>query len=419
MAKSVAIVGGGLIGLSTALLLADRGADVTVIDSGELGSGAARGNAGFMCAALLEPLAAPGAVKNALTSLNDPTRAVRLHLRALPTMVGWGLHFARSATDKRYVAGRVALAKLNRRHAEALAMLGGLGTDVELGPELVVPFKDPAIAEHYLAGLASMADYGVAVPDGLLDGDELRRIVPALADDIRAGYVVTSDHSIDPRVFVDSMIAALRGRSNVTLLERSPVTSVDRVAGRIASVTTASGTHGYDEVVLAAGAGSRGVAKLFGLRLAVVPGQGYNVGLPTSDELRNPVIFEEAHAVATPFTDRIRLGGTMEFDGDNPRFDPRRVDAIIASMRTFINLDYDAPFDTWAGSRPMSPDGLPLLGRPDGYVNLVVAAGHGMYGLSLAPATALALTELIVDGTSGTDLADFNPDRFTLRGLVA
>jgi D-amino-acid dehydrogenase len=419
MAKSVAIIGGGLIGLSTALLLADRGIDIAVIDSGELGSGAARGNAGFMCSALLEPLAAPGAVKSALTSLNDPTRALRLHLRALPTMVGWGLHFARSATDRRYAAGRVALAKLNLRHGEALALLGGLGTNVDRGPELVVPFKDPAVAEHYLSTLAPMADYGVAVPDAMLDGNDLRRIVPALTDDIRSGYVVTSDYSIDPRVFVDSMIAALRARPNVTVLECSPVLSGQRSAGRITSVTTSSGTESYDEIVLAAGAGTRGVARLFGLRVSVVPGQGYNVGLPVSDELRNPVIFEEAHAVATPFADRIRLGGTMEFDGDHPRFDPRRVDAIVASMRTFINLDYAAPFDTWAGSRPMSPDGLPLLGRPNGYTNLVVAAGHGMYGLSLAPSTALALSELIVDGTSSTDLTDFNPDRFTLRGLVA
>lgn len=417
MTKSVAVVGGGLLGLSTALLLAERGADVTVVDIGELGGGAARGNAGFMCTTLLEPLASPGAVKSAITSLHDPTRALRLHARALPGMFGWGLHFARSATNKRYVAGRVALAKLNLRQHEALAELRRLGVDVELGPELVVPFKDPAVAEHHLSTLVPMADYGVSIPDGLLDGDDLRRVVPALSDDIRAGYIVPGDHSVDPRVFVDSMVAALRSR-RVTIIEHAPVTSVQRDGGRITSISTSHGTIATDEVVLAAGAGIRPLARQFGLRVAVVPGQGYNVGLPTSTKLSNPVIFEEAHAVATPFADRIRLGGTMEFDGDHPRFDQRRVDAIIASMRTFIDLDFDASFDTWAGSRPMSPDGSPLLGRPKGFDNLVLATGHGMFGLSLAPASAMALSELIVDGASSVDLSDFDPDRFTFRHLA-
>lgn len=418
MAKSVVVVGGGLIGLATGLILSDRGAEVTIIEREVLGSGAAKGNAGFMCTTLLEPLAAPGAVKSALTSLNDPTRALRVHTRALPGMIGWGAHFARSATQKRYVAGRVALAKLNERHDEAMRLLGTLGVDTTLGPELVVPFKDPATAEHHLCTLAPMADYGVKIPTGLLDGDEMRRIVPALSDGIRAGYVVSGDHSVDPRAFVDSMIAAVRSR-NVTILEHATVRSVGHANGRVNSITTDQGTLTFDEVIIAAGAGSRPLGKLFDLRLAVIPGQGYNVGLPVSAGLTHPVIFEEAHAVATPFADRIRLGGTMEFDGLEPRFDQRRVDAILTSLRRFINLDFDAHFDTWSGSRPMSPDGLPLMGRPRQFENLVLAAGHGMFGLSLTPTSALAIAELVLEGRSSIDLTDFDPDRFRLAKLLA
>jgi D-amino-acid dehydrogenase len=310
------------------------------------------------------------------------------------------------------------LAQFNVRHREALALLGTLGADVALGPELIVPFIDTSSAERFLATLAPMAEFGLSVPTGLLDGNELRRLAPALSDSINAGYVLPSDHSIDPRVFIDSMIDALRKR-NVTIVEHAPITSVQRADRRIKSITTAKGMYTCDELVLAAGAGVRPLAKLFGLSVSVVPGQGYNVGLPTSHTLNNPVIFEEAHAVATPFGDRIRLGGTMEFDGDAPRFDQRRVDAIITSMRRFINLDYSAPFDTWAGGRPMSPDGMPLLGRTRAYENLVMAAGHGMYGLSLAPITALAVSELIVDGKSSVDIADFDPDRFALRHFAA
>jgi D-amino-acid dehydrogenase len=120
---------------------------------------------------------------------------------------------------------------------------------------------------------------------------------------------------------------------------------------------------------------------------------------------------EEAHAVATPFADRIRVGGTVEFAGDAPSFDTRRVDAILRSMRPFLDVDWESQQDVWAGSRPMSADGLPLIGRTRRVANVVIAGGHGMYGVTLAPSTARAVAELIVDGRPSIDLAAFDPDR--------
>src|SRR5262249_26356437 len=149
-----------------------------------------------------------------------------------------------------------------------------------------------------------MADFGVKVPDGLIDGDELRRIVPALTDHINAGYVVTGDHSVDPRLFVDSLGAALRSRG-VRIIENAPLESVVVRDGSVRSVTTREGAIAFDEIVLSPGSGSRPLGRKFGLRIPVIPGQGYNVALPVSAKLGNPVIFEEAHAVATPFADRI------------------------------------------------------------------------------------------------------------------
>ena len=143
----------------------------------------------------------------------------------------------------------------------------------------------------------------------------------------------------------------------------------------------------------------------------MVAGQGYNVALPTTELLGQPVIVEEVHAVATPFDDRIRLGGTMELTGGVPSFDPRRVDAIVRSMRRYLDLDWEGGWDVWSGSRPMSADGLPLLGRTRRFANVVVAGGHGMYGFTLAPATAAVVADLVVDGRTSLDLAPFDPDR--------
>jgi D-amino-acid dehydrogenase len=414
VSKSVVIVGGGLVGLSSALFLTEAGADVTIIDSGSLGGGAARGNAGFICTAIVEPLPAPGAIGNALKSLRDPQRALRVLPKAIPSMAPWLLAFARNCTASRYESGRAALAKFNRNSSAILERLTSQGVAVSLSRELLVPYHDVAKAEHHFKALQPMVQFGARIPDRVVDGDELRRIAPAITDHIRAGLVMPGDRSIDPRRYVDSIIEILRTRG-VRVVENTEVTGVESSGNRVRSLATTNGKVDGEEFVLSAGAGSRLVAKHFDLRLSVIPGQGYNVALPTSPGLQQPVIFEEVHAVATPFEDRIRLGGTMEFGGDHPPFDPRRIEMIVASMRQFLDLEWDQRFDTWAGSRPMSADGLPFMGRPKRWSNVVVGAGHGMFGLTLAPPSGVAISELIMTGKSSTDISAFDPDRSRFR----
>ncbi len=414
MSKSVVIVGGGLVGLSSALFLTEAGADVTIVDSDALGGGAARGNAGFMCTAIVEPLPAPGAIGNALKSLRDPQRALRVLPKAIPAMTPWLLAFARNCTASRYQSGRAALAQFNRNSAAILERLATQGVAVTLSRELLVPYHDVAKAEHHFKALQPMVEFGARIPDRVVDGDEIRRIAPAITDHIRAGLVMPGDRSIDPRRYVDSVIDILKSR-NVRIFEHTEVTGVQSSGDRVRSLSTTNGPVDGEEFVLSAGARSRLVAKLFDLRLSVIPGQGYNVALPTSAGLQQPVIFEEVHAVATPFEDRIRLGGTMEFGGNHPPFDGRRVETIIASMRKFLDLDWEERFDTWAGSRPMSADGLPFMGRPKRWSNVVVGAGHGMFGLTLAPPSGVAISELIMTGRSSTDISAFDPDRNPLR----
>jgi D-amino-acid dehydrogenase len=407
---SVLVVGGGLIGLTSALALHERGAAVTVVDADGLGSGAARGNAGFVSPTLMAPLAGPGLLRKAAGALVRRDGALRIHPRAVPSMVRWSVSFLRAGTATRFSAARAALAELNRDLDRLLEDLAALGVDVSLGEDIVVPVHDGAFAERLHAELRHMREFGAAAPGDLLDGDQVRRIVPALTDHVRAGFVLPGNKALDPRRYVDSLITALETRG-VVLLERRSITSFDVRGDRVHRVRTNEGLLDADELVLAAGAGMRAVGRLLGLRLDVVAGQGYNVALPTNAGLDRPVIMEEVHAVATPFADRIRLGGTMELAGDSPPFNRRRIETVVRSMRPFLDLEWTAQREPWSGSRPMSADGLPLIGRPRMYSNVVVAGGHGMFGLTLAPATARVVAELIVDGATSVDLSAFDPDR--------
>ena len=410
MTRSVIVIGGGLQGLSTAFFLTELGAEVTIVDHGKLGGGAARGNAGYMCGSILEPLANPSAIRSTLKSLKDPTRALRLDPTKLPSLTPWFLKFASRSTAALHRKTSTELVNFNRPMQQLLDQMAVAGIDVTQGKGLVVPFHDVALAEHWGKTMSPMNELLGLASLKMLDGDAMREVVPALTDHIKAGYVMEVDRALDPRRYVDTMIEVLRARG-VRLIEDAPVKSIELGNGRVGAVKTAQGIVTGDEYVLAVGAGSRVLGKMLGVRLPVISGQGYNVALPTSPSMDSPVIFEEAHAAATPMADQIRLGGTMEFAGDNPKFDGRRVDAIINSMRKFVDLDWEARTDTWAGCRPMTADGKPFIGRPKGWHNLIVATGHGMFGLTLSPATGQAVSELIVTGTTSSDLSPFHPNR--------
>ena len=234
-------------------------------------------------------------------------------------------------------------------------------------------------------------------PGALLDGGAVRRLVPALTDHVNAGFVLPGNRAADPGRFVDWLIAALRARG-VRLLEQRTITGFDVVGDRVARVRTAAGDVEGAELVLAAGAGLRSLGRRLGLRLEVVAGQGYNVALPTRERLGRPVIIEEVHGVATPFDDRIRLGGTMELAGGLPSFDPRRVDAIVRSMRRFLDLDWEGGWDVGR----VAPDERRRIAAPGTHPPLRERrrspAATACTASRLAPATAAAVADLVVDG---------------------
>ncbi|MFB6959234.1 NAD(P)/FAD-dependent oxidoreductase [Streptomyces sp. NPDC056309] len=407
--SSVLVVGGGVVGLACAHYLGGAGLKVTVLERDRLGSGASRGNAGEVCPDLVEPLGAPGVATKALTGLFRPTSPLWINpVPSLP-LLRFLARLGLSSTARRYRAGAASLAALAEdtfalfEELEALGVDGGAEKDGFL-------FAYPSDRDA-ARGLAGFRRLGAPVaPEGLLRGAALAELEPALGPVARAGFLVERQWSLDPGQFVDALAGRLR-RDGAELVEGARVTAVRESPGGV-EVRTTAGTYDADAVVIAAGVWSWEVCRSLGVRIALAPGKGYSFSVPAEPLPRRLVHLGTAKAVLTPLGKAVRVAGTMEFDRDPDHFRQARVDALVAAARPYLpDAGWDRREQEWMGPRPMTPDGLPLIGRVLGHPAVLLATGHNMLGLMLAPATGRLVAGLLTGRADPELAARFAPDR--------
>jgi len=192
------------------------------------------------------------------------------------------------------------------------------------------------------------------------------------------------------------------------------VLSLRRRGARIDRLWTTAGEITAGEVVVAAGTWTPPLLRELGHVLPVEAGKGYHVDVPAQPgDPSAPIWLHESRTVVTPLAGRMRIAGTLQLSGRDNRVDARRVDAILRqTLHALPDLVGRPALDVWRGLRPCTPDGLPAIGRPAGTDNLVLAAGHGMWGLQLAPVTGQLVASLIGGAPPSHDLRPLSPDRF-------
>lgn len=411
----VVVVGGGVIGLSCAYHLARRDARVVVLERERIGAGASWGNAGTVSPGH-PPLNKPGRVAEGLRRLLDPTSPLYIHPSWNPGLWRWLVGFARHCT---------------REHRErAVALMAPLGMrSLRLFDELV---REERIEcdyrrEGYYDVCATEAGLGEAreeaalvVPHGyrpeVLDGDELRKREPALGPRVLGGVFHPEAASMDPGLFLERF-ARVIARRGIEIREGVRATSVVVEGGRARGVAFADGAvERADAVVLATGALGLDLARRLGTELPVQPGKGYHRDVPIgpngAPRLRISCVLNEAAVFCLPLETAVRLAGTMEFSGANLVMRRERLEQLTRAGRLYLpGIGTARPVSEWCGLRPMSVDGVPIVGPLPGVEGVSVATGHGMLGLTLAPVTG----ELIARQVLGADdpaLAGLSPARF-------
>jgi D-amino-acid dehydrogenase len=409
MPGTVTVIGGGVVGLCCAHYLSEAGVRVTVVERDRVGSGASRGNAGEICPDLAEPLAAPGVMGPALRSLHRPDRALHIHPRPSADLARFLLGFARHANRRRYAESAAALAGLAAGTFPLFEELQSLGVDGTAGKDGFLFVYGSAAS----AGASRETFRRLGAPvQGILSRGELTDLEPCLAARARAGFIVADQWWVDPNLFVDGLAARLRGRG-VQIIEGARVTGAEESAGGV-RVQTSRGVVDGDAAVLAAGIWSREIARSLGVDLNIFPGKGYSFSVEMNERPGRLIHLGDAHVAVTPLAKAVRIAGTMEFDRDHDRFNARRVAAIAAAARPYLRgAAWERRTDEWTGARPMTPDGLPAIGRLPGHRNIHVAAGHNMLGLTLGPATGRLVTGLLLGETARADA--FDPARIARR----
>ena len=414
--RRVVVVGGGVVGLCSAWQAARRGYAVTLVErGGPVRVGCSTGNVGMIVPSHFIPLAAPGAVGTALKWMFNPRSPFYIKPRLDADLLRWAFDFWRCANDAHVRRAAPLLAGLHlASRAEYLELARLPGVDFGLEERgLLMLCKTP----HALEEEARVAERGRAwnVPAEVLTPAQLAEREPGIDLDVAGAVYFPRDAHFTPERLVAS-VQRLAEEAGVVFRWNTEATGWRTEGGRVAALRTAAGELVADDFVLACGSWSPAVSRDLGLRLPIQAGRGYTLTLQRPRQ--SPKICSicvEARLAITPMGGTLRVGGTMEIAGCEERINPLRIEGITAGFPRYYTAFRAADFDgvsPWCGLRPVSPDGLPYLGRSARWPNLVVASGHAMMGMSLAPVTGKLVGQLLAGEEPAMDIGLLNPERF-------
>ena len=410
--QHVAVIGAGMVGLSTAWFLQEAGLAVTVLERSAVAAGASHGNAGWVTPAMVSPLPDPAILREGLRAVALRSSAVQVPVPPGPGLLAFLGRLTRNCTRRRWEAGLASLLPLSA-HAlgafDALAQ-GGVKATVTSAP-VVAAFARASQRAPLLAELTAVARAGGGdAPFEVLDGPAVQEAEPLLTGAARAAVRIGGQRYLDPAGFTAALADSVRQRGG-DIAEGTAVTSV-RGEGQAAVVTCGAAQTRYDAVVLATGAWLGQLARGSGVRIPVQSGRGYSFSVPVRQLPAGPVYLPAQRLACTPLPDgRLRVAGVMDFSRPEAALDSSLVARMASGLQVMLaGADTAARADEWVGARPVTPDGLPVIGRTRS-PGIFVAGGHGMWGITLGPATGRLLASLITTGRVPPELGPFNPLR--------
>ena len=411
--KKCIIIGGGVIGLCSAYYLQKEGHHVTVLDQSGMDSGASYVNAGYISPSHIVPLSAPGVVRQGIKWMLDPSSPFYVKPRMDPDFLRWAWAFNKSCTEqhvKKAIPVIRDIAVFSHDLYEDIKAEPGFDFHFEKKGLLMLCKTEKMLEEEIeIANLARKVDLEVKV----LNKEELKVLEPETEIDAIGATIYKCDSHTTPHEFMNNMKTYLLSKG-VKIHSHEEVVDLKIKEGVIKRVTTTKALYEGDEFILSAGSWTGLVAKKLGIKLLLQAGKGYRINVERETKISYPAILAEAKVAVTPMNGFTRIAGTMEINSINNEINPVRVKAIAKAAHDFypeVTIGVNELKTASSGLRPLSPDGLPYIGRTQNCSNLTIATGHAMMGWTMATGTGKLVSEIVSDRKASLDLRPFSPDR--------
>ena len=412
----VVIIGGGIVGWSSAWFLHQAGHQVTILDKADSLPNCSHGNAGYVCPSHFIPLATPGIVQQGLRWMLNPESPFYIQPRFNLDLIRWGWHFIRSANERRVQEAARPLRDI-AWYSQALYEQWAAQAPFDFGYEkkgLLEVFQTNSVKHHAEQTCEKALKLGLEGTQ-ILSVDELKEKEPDLDFNAIGALWFPGDAHLSPGLLMHQLKDQLT-LAGVKLI-REEATGFMYERNRLIAVSTQLNTYPADTLVLAAGSWSPNLARQLDIPLPLVAGRGYSLTMSNEQfRLRHPVILTEGRVALTPLMNRqLRIGGTMEIVPTETPPNFKRMKGVLRAVKEFIpaqDIAFPNTKDIWYGYRPCSADGLPFIGRPARWNNLIVATGHAMIGLSLGAGTGKLVADLVDGKKTEVNLQPFHPDRF-------
>lgn len=412
----VSIIGGGVIGLCSAYYLQKAGHEVTVIDRKDITDGCSFGNMGYISPSHFIPLATPGIIKQGLKWMMSSSSPFYIKPRLNLDLLRWGMTFWKKSTAKNVEQNAPHLNNLLQlsRHLmnDLKNELPGSFDMIEKGCWML--YKSEKTGEHE-KHLAEQANH-FGLKTITCTAQQVQEYETEVELDIAGGILYLDDCHIDSSKFMRLLHKQLEEQGVVFRLN-TEVRSFEKSGEKITAVVTDKEKISCDELVIANGSWLGNISKMLGIKMLMQPGKGYSIvynGLEKN--LQYPSILVDDRTATTPINKWLRIGGTMELSGHSDNILPKRVMAIYNAFKKYYpKMDLPEPdiSKAWFGYRPVTPDGMPYIGRHTKYNNLVYAGGHAMLGVSAAAGTGQLIKEIIAEEKPAIGITAFDPERFS------